>query len=44
VPGSASIYDVSMADFQQVTISDIDSAPVVVRLDRPISAPRQVVW
>jgi hypothetical protein len=33
-----------MADFQQVTISDIDAAPVVVRLDRPIRAPRQTVW
>jgi hypothetical protein len=39
-----SIYHVAMADFQQVTISDIDSAPVIVRQDRPINAPRQAVW
>ena len=44
VRGATSIYDVAMADFQQVTISDLDSAPVVVRVDRPIGAPRQAVW
>jgi hypothetical protein len=41
---AASIYDVAMAEFQQVEISDIDQAPVLVRLDRPIGAPRQAVW
>lgn len=33
-----------MAVFQQFTISDIDNAPIVLRLDRPIRAPRQTVW
>ncbi|HEY9414524.1 MAG TPA: SRPBCC family protein [Pseudonocardia sp.] len=33
-----------MADFQHKTIADLDSAPVVVRLERPIGAPRQAVW
>lgn len=33
-----------VADFQQVDISDIDTAPIVVRLDRRIKAPRQAVW
>jgi hypothetical protein len=42
--GAVSIYDVPMVDFQRVAISDLDSAPVVVRLDRPIGAPRQAVW
>lgn len=33
-----------MVDFQAKRITDIDAAPVVVRLARPIGAPRQAVW
>lgn len=33
-----------MVDFRQVTVDDIPDAPVQVRVDYPIAAPRQRVW